>query len=97
MRLTMPERAGSARAHGEVREAEGRRHERQHEVPPASSAQPEAARDRGAAAQKRAAARDQQLTQSRELRSFDRASDGEPAPAFGWARRSIRTTAEERK
>ena len=64
MRLTMPERAGSARTHGEGREAEKRRRERQHEVPPASSAQPEAARDRGAAAKKRAAARDQQLTQT---------------------------------
>ena len=62
MRLTMPERAGSLRTLGEVREAERRRRERQHEVPPASSAQPEAARDRRAAAEKRAAACEQQLT-----------------------------------
>jgi hypothetical protein len=65
MRLTMPERAGSARTHGEGREAERRRRERQHEVPPAPSAQSEAARDRGASALKRAAAREQQLTQIR--------------------------------
>jgi len=64
MRLTMPERAGSVRTLGEVREAERRRRERQHEVPPASSAQPEAARDRRAAAEKRAAAREQQLTRT---------------------------------
>ena len=65
LRLTMPERVGSARTHGEVREAEGRRRERQHEVPPAPAAQPQAARDRGVAAAKRATARDQQLTQTR--------------------------------
>jgi len=63
LRLTVPERAGSARTLGEAREAEGRRRERQHEVPPASAAQPPAARGRGVSVAKRATAREQELTQ----------------------------------
>ena len=62
LRLTMPERVGSVRTLGDVREADRRRRERQHQVPPASVVQPEAARERGMSVVNRSAKREQQLT-----------------------------------